>query len=221
MIRKLRFDINLSQRDCEFYAFFIPFAIASVFHWIFSEKGIQLILIGQNSWDSYAEGILQALFSGVFFGFLGIFLLAIAQFLMKVGKFFNKKYSSATIRIFVICTCVILGVISSLLSSTPCVSSVHFTVFCRETKFDSQKWKTDESLRYGMLKNLKKEYNLVGLSKAEIIKLLGKPNKQFESSSRSIFYYNLKKGHNHFFEAKMKVHFDNGKVKGTDFYFDS
>ena len=61
-------------------------------------------------------------------------------------------------------------------------------------KFDSEKWKnwenTEEewSLRWDMMNSLRNNYKLIGMSRTEIINLLGQPNNEF-SSSNSFRYF--------------------------------
>ena len=61
-------------------------------------------------------------------------------------------------------------------------------------QFDSEKWKTADldseanwSLRWDMMNSLRKNHELVGKSKSEIIELLGEP----ESKTNSLFRYYL------------------------------
>ncbi len=61
-------------------------------------------------------------------------------------------------------------------------------------KFDADKWKnSDQSveenwdLRWKMMNDLRKNHEIVGMKKAEILKLLGKP----DSKTNSEFTYNL------------------------------
>jgi tRNA(His) 5'-end guanylyltransferase len=84
-------------------------------------------------------------------------------------------------------------------------------------KFDSEKWKnwteseTEWSLRWEMLNSLRSNYDLKGMSKNEILKLLGEP----ESKTENEFGYYLgysKRGIN---TGRLTIKFDNNKV--TDF----
>lgn len=60
-------------------------------------------------------------------------------------------------------------------------------------KFDSEKWKNWEeseaewSMRWEMMNNLRDNHELKGMTKTEIIELLGKPTSQ----NNSVFTYNL------------------------------
>ena len=61
-------------------------------------------------------------------------------------------------------------------------------------KFDSERWKTADlnsennwSLRWDMMNSLRNNYDLMGMTKDEIIELLGKP----ESQSQTEFSYYL------------------------------
>ena len=84
-------------------------------------------------------------------------------------------------------------------------------------KFDSEKWKnwteseTEWSLRWDMMNSLRNNYDLKGMSKNEILKLLGEP----ESKTKNEFGYYLgysKRGIN---TGRLTIKFDNNKV--TDF----
>lgn len=84
-------------------------------------------------------------------------------------------------------------------------------------RFDSDKWKnwteseTEWSLRWDMMNSLRNNYKLKGMTKAQIIELLGKP----ESKSENEFGYYLgysKRGIN---TGRLTIKFDNNKV--TDF----
>ncbi len=62
-------------------------------------------------------------------------------------------------------------------------------------KFDSNKWKTtkldnenDWSIRWDMMNSLRNNHKLVGMSKNQIVKLLGKPDSSF-STPKSFRYY--------------------------------
>ena len=62
-------------------------------------------------------------------------------------------------------------------------------------KFESQKWKTANmnseenwSLRWDMMNDLRNDYQLIGMSKNEIIKLLGEPDNKSEISSQFRYY---------------------------------
>ena len=61
-------------------------------------------------------------------------------------------------------------------------------------KFDADKWKNSDlgaeenwDLRWKMMNDLRKNHELVGMKKAEIVKLLGKPDSEMNSE----FSYNL------------------------------
>ena len=84
-------------------------------------------------------------------------------------------------------------------------------------KFDSEKWKywteseTEWSLRWDMMNSLRNNYDLNGMSKNEILKLIGEP----ESKTENEFGYYLgysKRGIN---TGRLTIKFDNNKV--TDF----
>jgi hypothetical protein len=85
-------------------------------------------------------------------------------------------------------------------------------------KFDSEKWKTSNlsseenlSLRWDMMNSLRNNYNLVGMSKSEVIQLLGKPDKNF--SDEFFFRYYLGYSHSGINAGSLKVDFENGIVK--------
>ena len=63
--------------------------------------------------------------------------------------------------------------------------------FTEPVKFDSEKWKTESesemTLRWDMMNSLRKNHNLKGMSKTEIIELLGEPTQNYNSS----FNYDL------------------------------
>ncbi len=60
-------------------------------------------------------------------------------------------------------------------------------------KFDSEKWKkwkeseTEWTMRWDMMNSLRNNYELKGMTKAEIIELLGKPARE----NNSVFSYSL------------------------------
>ncbi len=83
-------------------------------------------------------------------------------------------------------------------------------------KFDSQKWKTADMnseenwfLRWDMMNSLRNSHNLVGMSKNDIIKLLGKPS---ESSKENIFRYGLGYTHTGINTGTLSIIFVNGIV---------
>lgn len=84
-------------------------------------------------------------------------------------------------------------------------------------KFDSEKWKTTNlasennmSLRWDMMNSLRNNNNLIGMSKNEIINLLGKPNENF--TTNNIFRYYLGYTHTGINTGSLVITFDNGTV---------
>ena len=84
-------------------------------------------------------------------------------------------------------------------------------------QFDSEKWKNweesefERSLRWDMMNSLRNNYELKGMTKNQILKLLGEP----ESNQQTEFRYYLgfsKRGIN---TGSLTIKFDNNKV--TDF----
>lgn len=83
--------------------------------------------------------------------------------------------------------------------------------------FDSDSWKNwketeaEMTLRWDMMNSLRKDYELKGMTKIEVIDLLGNPS----INNDSIFYFNLgpsKRGINY---GYLKMKFDtSGKVEG-------
>jgi outer membrane protein assembly factor BamE (lipoprotein component of BamABCDE complex) len=87
-----------------------------------------------------------------------------------------------------------------------------------EKKFDSQNWKTtkmnaedDCSLRWDMMNSLRNNYKLVGMSKSEILNLLGKPDENF--TSENTFRYYLGYSHSGIDTGSLIIEFENGIVK--------
>ena len=85
-------------------------------------------------------------------------------------------------------------------------------------KFESEKWKTadlnDEnnmSLRWDMMNSLRNNQNLIGMSKKEIISLLGKPDENF-TNERTFRYY-LGYSHTGINTGSLIINFENGIVK--------
>nr|WP_315131049.1 hypothetical protein [uncultured Flavobacterium sp.] len=85
-------------------------------------------------------------------------------------------------------------------------------------KFDSQKWKTtkmnsedDFSLRWDMMNSLRNNYKLIGMSKNEIINLLGKPDENF--TTEKTFRYYLGASHSGIDTGSLIIDFENGFVK--------
>jgi hypothetical protein len=85
-------------------------------------------------------------------------------------------------------------------------------------KFDSHKWKTtklenenDFSLRWDMMNSLRNNYKLVGMSKSEIIKLLGKPDSSF--STPKTFRYFLGYAHSGIDTGSLIIEFKNESVE--------
>ncbi|WP_088041822.1 hypothetical protein [Bacillus sp. EAC] len=59
-----------------------------------------------------------------------------------------------------------------------------------QANFSREKWMEDPSNRVNIVDDLLSEYNLVGKSKAEVIKLLGAPTEQASSKTvNTIIYY--------------------------------
>ncbi len=84
-------------------------------------------------------------------------------------------------------------------------------------KFDSEKWKnwteseTEWSLRWDMMNSLRNNYDLKGMSKSELLKLLGEPDSKRENEFGYYLGYS-KRGIN---TGRLTIKFDNNKV--TDF----
>ena len=84
-------------------------------------------------------------------------------------------------------------------------------------KFDSEKWKnwteseTEWSLRWDMMNSLRNNYDLTGMSKNEILKLLGEPESKTENECGYYLGFS-KRGIN---TGRLTIKFDNDKV--TDF----
>ncbi|QOG04934.1 hypothetical protein IHE43_11730 [Flavobacterium sp. MDT1-60] len=84
-------------------------------------------------------------------------------------------------------------------------------------KFDSEKWKTADlalednwSLRWDMMNSLRNNNNLIGMSKTEIITLLGKPDGSLTTGST--FKYYLGYSHTGINTGSLVLTFDNGIV---------
>ena len=84
-------------------------------------------------------------------------------------------------------------------------------------KFDSIKWKTAEmnsevnwTLRWDMMNSLRNNYELIGMSKKEIISLLGQPIDEF--SENDIFYYSLGMAHSGVETGVLIIRFENDRV---------
>ncbi len=88
-------------------------------------------------------------------------------------------------------------------------------------EFDSQKWKNanlnleeNMTMRWDMMNSLRNNYKLIGMSKAEIINLLGKPNGNFSTEKDFRYYLGYSKtGIN---TGSLTVKFENGIVKEID-----
>ena len=84
-------------------------------------------------------------------------------------------------------------------------------------KFDSVKWKswteseTEWSLRWDMMNSLRNSHQLKGMSKSELLKLLGEPDSKTEIEFSYYLGYS-KRGIN---TGRLTIKFDNNKV--TDF----
>ena len=84
-------------------------------------------------------------------------------------------------------------------------------------KFDSTKWKTADlnseanwSLRWDMMNSLRNDYELIGMSRSEVIKLLGKPDDNFSTEKDFRYYLGYSKtGIN---TGSLTVKFENGIV---------
>ena len=85
-------------------------------------------------------------------------------------------------------------------------------------KFDAKKWKTADlnsemncSLRWDMMNSLRNNHSLIGMSKKEIINLLGKPDESF--TSEKTFRYYLGYSHKGINTGSLKINFENGIVE--------
>ncbi|MDP5027460.1 MAG: hypothetical protein NWQ14_04480 [Flavobacterium sp.] len=85
-------------------------------------------------------------------------------------------------------------------------------------KFEPQKWKTakmnsDEnwSLRWDMMNSLRNDYQLIGMSKNEIVDLLGVPNNKSESFAK--YRYSLGYAHFGIDTGTLIIEFEKDSVK--------
>jgi outer membrane protein assembly factor BamE (lipoprotein component of BamABCDE complex) len=85
-------------------------------------------------------------------------------------------------------------------------------------EFNSYKWQktnqnneNDWSTRWDMMNSLRNNYNLVGMTKNEIIKLLGKPDNSFSTSNT--FRYFLGYAHSGIDTGSLIIEFNNETVK--------
>ncbi|MFB9077178.1 hypothetical protein ACFFLS_02940 [Flavobacterium procerum] len=84
-------------------------------------------------------------------------------------------------------------------------------------EFDSQKWKNSDlnlennwSMRWDMMNSLRNNYKLVGMSKSEIINLLGRPDGNFSTDNEFKYYLGYSKtGIN---TGSLTISFENEKV---------
>lgn len=85
-------------------------------------------------------------------------------------------------------------------------------------KFESEKWKTADlnnennlSLRWDMMNSLRNNHNLIGMSKKEIIDLLGNPYENY--TSEKTFRYYLGYSHTGINTGSLIINFENEVVK--------
>lgn len=83
-------------------------------------------------------------------------------------------------------------------------------------KFDAEKWKTanlnseeNGSMRWDMMNSLRNNYELIGMSKKEIIKLLGEP---IEATPKDNFSYSLGYAHSGIDTGILILEFENNCV---------
>lgn len=85
-------------------------------------------------------------------------------------------------------------------------------------EFDSNKWKNSDSnleenwsLRWDMMNSLRNNYDLVGMKKAEILKLLGNP----DNITNGDLYYYLGYSHTGINTGSLTIAFSKGVVVST------
>ncbi|MHB1108394.1 MAG: hypothetical protein ACYCZ2_18715 [Lutibacter sp.] len=94
------------------------------------------------------------------------------------------------------------------------VFSPEINNYLNKIPFDSTEWKNWEetekepSLRWNMVKNLKSEYKLIGMTKTDIIELLGPPESE---TKKEIRYYLGMSGHT-IDSGSLILTIENGKV---------
>lgn len=88
-------------------------------------------------------------------------------------------------------------------------------------EFNSEKWKKanlsleeNMTLRWDMMNSLRNNYTLIGMSKSEIIHLLGKPDDNF--STEKDFRYYLGYSKSGIDTGSLTVKFENGRVTGSE-----
>ncbi|WP_166924325.1 hypothetical protein [Flavobacterium poyangense] len=88
-------------------------------------------------------------------------------------------------------------------------------------KFNSERWKNadlnlekNSTMRWNMMNSLRNNYELIGMSKNEIINLLGKPNGNFLKAKEFSYYLGYTKtGIN---TGSLTITFENEKVIGIN-----
>ena len=78
----------------------------------------------------------------------------------------------------------------TLIGVVICVCSVaFFTVFKTQAQFDKEDWLLNPERRFSMVDDLKKQYQLIGMTEKEIENLLGPPSEILEYDIRVFEYY--------------------------------
>ncbi len=148
-------------------------------------------------WIAIEILLLLSLFSVMAYSVVGLIPLIIVNALLILAIIYRKKIKMRLL------TSVVCATIAGVLISS--ITYIGTDAYSRD--FTPEKWKNYPAGRDAMVEDLEKEHDLVGMTKNEIIELLGEPNhtSQFLYGYETYEYYNH---HKYGVGYRYRVNFD-------------
>lgn len=128
------------------------------------------------------DGVIS-LFSNVLF-IICIFILPVLFIFLPIifSKLFKKEWYKAFLYSFIINIIYVIIV----------VPVIRFGIISYMKSFSDTKWDNYDNLRYIMVDDLEKNYNLIGKKTNDVKKLLGKPDSSFDSDKSMCYFVKSK-----------------------------
>ena len=123
--------------------------------------------------------------SGNWYFYLIIGIVLFFSFKWIIGKF--KKKRNLKIIISLISTLILTPIVFNI--TIALIFSVLFYEYHPESKFDTIKWAENSNERHEMRKDLIESKILLGKTKSEVIKILGKPENNINADNDTVKYW--------------------------------
>lgn len=140
--------------------------------------GLSFLTFGLNVFD----GVIS-LFSDVLF-IVCIFVMPVLFIFLPIifSKLLKKEWYKAFLYSFIINVIYVIIILPS----------IRFGIVGYMKSFSKSKWNNYDNLRYIMVDDLEKNYNLIGKKTNDVKKLLGKPDSSFDSDKSMCYFVKSK-----------------------------